>query len=74
MFCAQRVPITAIPLTLHTSMPLKRKPLPEFDLDVLKNDNKYGCYNKDAINAGVSCARLLQINDWKVPSDYPYRF
>lgn len=37
---------------------------------VLKNHSKYGCYSGD----GRYCARLIQMNGWKVPSDYPYKF
>ena len=44
-----------------------------YDINELKNDYHYGCYseNKDLRNF---CARLLEINGWKVPDDYPYKF
>ncbi len=42
-----------------------------WNINELKHNYYYGCYT------GVEqqlCARLLEINGWKVPDDYPYKF
>ena len=42
------------------------------------NDLKYngwgGCYKQNTANGHPLCTRLLQMNNWTVPKDYPYRF
>lgn len=40
----------------------------------LKNDSWGGCYVKNPTKGNVYCTRLLQINGWKVPKDYPFKF
>ena len=44
------------------------------DEQELKFNSGYGCYNKEAINGGAYCTRLIQANGWKLPQDYPYKF
>lgn len=45
-----------------------------YDKDFLKNNSWGGCYPKQTANGHPYCTRLLQLNDWKVPGDYPYKF
>src|SRR5574344_1050038 len=40
------------------------------NIETLKADSTYGC-NKTAKWAAY-CARLIQLNGWKIPDDYPY--
>ena len=44
------------------------------DEDRLKNDSRGGCYVKNPSNGNVYCTRLLQLNGWRVPKDYPFKF
>ena len=30
----------------------------------------FGCYDE----RGMLCAKLIQLNGWKIPEDYPYKF
>lgn len=41
------------------------------DVNALKNNSTYGCYSG---RMHVYCAHLLQVNNWEVPRDYPYKF
>ncbi len=40
------------------------------EYDTLKQDVFYGC-KKDANN--YYCTKLIQVNGWKIPKDYPYK-
>ena len=40
-------------------------------LSTLKNDNKRGCNRKSSSN-NQYCTKLIQLNDWKIPADYPW--
>lgn len=40
---------------------------------VSPNSNKYGCYDTGNA-AGSLCTKLIQLNGWKIPEDYPYKF
>ena len=33
-------------------------------------NNRFGCYEE----TGMLCAKLIQLNGWKIPDDYPYKF
>ncbi len=44
------------------------------DVEQLKYNSWGGCYKENTSNGHPLCTRLLQINGWKVPEDYPYRF
>lgn len=45
------------------------------DEEFLKNDSWGGCYVKETKNGGNPyCSRLLQMYNWQVPKDYPYKF
>lgn len=44
------------------------------DVEQLKYNSWGGCYKENTSNGHPLCTRLLQINGWKVPDDYPYRF
>jgi len=37
--------------------------------DVLMNKSTYGC-----ANGGAYCTKLIQMNNWKIPDDYPIKF
>ena len=39
--------------------------------DALKTDSNYGCYSGSKYHG--YCTRLIQVNGWKFPKDYPYR-
>ncbi len=43
--------------------------------DSIKNTALYGC-SKDtkSLYAGSYCGGLIQLNNWKIPDDYPVRF
>ena len=45
------------------------------DEDALRNTALYGC-SKDinSIYAGYYCGGLIQLNNWKIPDDYPVKF
>ena len=43
-------------------------------IDHLKNALWGGCYRENASQRGVYCAKLIQLNGWKIPKDYPYKF
>jgi len=32
-----------------------------------------GC-NKDATNEAAYCTKVIQLNNWKIPKDYPFKF
>ncbi|MDR1326987.1 MAG: type II secretion system GspH family protein [Heliobacteriaceae bacterium] len=40
---------------------------------MLRNDTVYGC-NKNSLNEAGYCAALIQLNGWKIPDDYPFKF
>ena len=45
-------------------------------LDTLKNHPNYGCNSTSTANGGnwrAYCTRLIQLNGWKIPSDYPFK-
>ena len=44
------------------------------DIEQLKYNGWGGCYKENTTNGHPLCTRLLQINNWKVPEDYPFRF
>lgn len=44
------------------------------DENNLKNNSWGGCYHEKPINGHPYCTRLLQLNGWKIPKDYPYKF
>lgn len=36
---------------------------------------KYGCYDDNGYTEnGSLCTKLIQLNGWKIPDDYPYKF
>ena len=37
----------------------------------LKNHSSFGC-NKDNTRPSAFCTKLIQLNSWKIPSDYPW--
>ena len=43
-------------------------------IEHLKNASWGGCYNTNASPRGVYCAKLIQLNGWKIPKDYPLKF
>lgn len=45
----------------------------ENDKDTLLNDPNVGC-NQNPTNERAYCAALIQLNGWKIPSDYPLKF
>ena len=34
----------------------------------------YGCYDTEGVGPGALCAKLIEMNGWKIPDDYPYKF
>lgn len=49
---------------------------PDYDLDTLKNHSNYGCNNTTTAtctNWRAYCTRLIQLNGWKIPKDYPFK-
>ena len=44
------------------------------DINQLKYNSWGGCYKENTANGHPLCTRLLQMNNWTVPKDYPYRF
>ena len=44
------------------------------DIEQLKYNSWGGCYKENTSNGQPLSTTLLQINGWKVPDDYPYRF
>lgn len=42
-------------------------------IDMLKNNPTIGC-QKNVSNERAYCTALIQLNDWKIPDDYPLRF
>lgn len=45
------------------------------DEDNLKNNTWGGCYPAQTVNGGHPyCTRLIELNGWKKPKDYPYKF
>ena len=42
------------------------------DINTLKNNSWGGCYHPTANRA--YCTRLIQLNNWQIPDDYPYNF
>ena len=43
------------------------------DVNTLYKAPLYGC-NNTSVQKGVFCTKLIQLNGWKIPSDYPYKF
>ena len=41
-----------------------------YDIDYYKTNQKYGCY--EGCTNCVFCAKLIQLNNWKIPKDYPW--
>ena len=41
-------------------------------IDALKDHANYGCYNDDTTYERAYCAKLIQLNNWKIPDDYPW--
>ena len=41
--------------------------------EMLKEHSSVGC-NVDAKNEPAYCAKLIQLNGWKIPDDYPFKF
>ena len=39
-----------------------------------KNASWGGCYNEKSPNQGLFCCKLIQLNGWKIPKDYPLKF
>ncbi len=49
--------------------------LKNVDEDALRNMADQGCSNEINHNlAGYSCGGLIQLNNWKIPDDYPVKF
>lgn len=44
------------------------------DINQLKYNSWGGCYKENTSNGHPLCTRLLQMNNWTVPKDYPYKF
>lgn len=44
------------------------------DENYLKNNSWGGCYKENTAKGHPYCTRLLQLNGWKTPKDYPYKF
>ncbi len=42
-------------------------------LDDLKNNNMLGC-KENVSNERAFCTKLIQLNNWKIPDDYPLKF
>ena len=42
-------------------------------IEMLKNDSSLGC-RADATNEAAYCTKLIQMNNWKIPDDYPFKF
>lgn len=40
-------------------------------LDSLKYRDRYGCYEASH-GQGMLCSKLIEVNNWKIPNDYPY--
>ncbi len=34
----------------------------------------YGCYDTEGSGPGALCTKLIELNGWKIPDDYPYKF
>ena len=34
----------------------------------------YGCYDTGSAGQGALCTKLIELNGWKIPDDYPYKF
>ena len=34
----------------------------------------YGCYDTEGVGPGALCTKLIELNGWKIPDDYPYKF
>lgn len=43
------------------------------DIDELKNNPVLGC-NPNASQERAYCTKLIQLNNWKIPEDYPFKF
>ena len=41
-------------------------------IEDLKNNPMIGC-NKYASNTAANCTKLIQLNGWKIPADYPFK-
>ena len=45
------------------------------DEDYVRNTSKYGCSKEiNNVYAGYYCGGLIQLNNWKIPDDYPVKF
>lgn len=44
------------------------------DLNTLKNNSWGGCYKEQTANGHPYCTRVLQLYNWEIPADYPYKF
>ena len=44
------------------------------NVSILKNDSGFGCSKEIPRNARAYCTRLIQLNGWKIPKDYPLKF
>ena len=44
------------------------------DISVLKTSSSYGCRTELPTNGRAYCTRLIQLNGWKIPKDYPLKF
>lgn len=45
-----------------------------YDQNGLKTHSAFGCMQEMPTNARVYCAKLIQLNGWKIPKDYPLKF
>jgi len=43
--------------------------------DAISGGSSYGCYDDFSLpGAGALCTKLIQLNNWKIPDDYPHKF
>jgi len=42
-------------------------------IESLKNEPTFGCYTSASVSK-FNCAKLIQLNGWKIPKDYPWKF
>lgn len=42
--------------------------------DGAKHGGSYACYEQNAATAGQLCTKLIQLNGWKIPEDYIWKF
>jgi len=43
-------------------------------IEMLKNDSELGCNKSSTVRERAYCTKWIEMNGWKIPEDYPFKF